>query len=289
MVDNEEETILPKTGSEKVGQESAVITPEKIRILFGVRARTGLYQRNRHELPAQSDQTVPLASGNQRDKKGTILAYQQALAKQFMPRTVNMLMAPINGLLEYLDVRALQVTTALAPTPGEIKPELSRSEYLRLLSAAKLKQNERLYLLIKLFATTGIAVQEVPNITVEAVRSGKVVTFPNRIRKELRIPPCVQQELLEYCRENGIVSGSIFLTRSGSPISRTAISTMIQQLSKDSRVDRNKCNPRCLQKLYDDTQDNIQANVAVMLQMTYDNLLEKEQTLYGWKDVQQHV
>lgn len=30
MVDNEEETILPKTGSEKVGQESAVITPEKI-------------------------------------------------------------------------------------------------------------------------------------------------------------------------------------------------------------------------------------------------------------------
>ena len=198
-------------------------------------------------------------------------------------------MAPINGLLEYLDVRALQVTTALAPTPGEIKPELSRSEYLRLLSAAKLKQNERLYLLIKLFATTGIAVQEVPSITVEAVQSGKVVTFPNRIRKELRIPLCVQQELLEYCRENGIVSGSIFLTRSGSPISRTAISTMIQQLSKDSRVDRNKCNPRCLQKLYDDTQDNIQANVAVMLQMTYDNLLEKEQTLYGWKDVQQHV
>lgn len=217
------------------------------------------------------------------------MAYQQALAKQFMPRTVNMLMAPINGLLEYLDVRALQVTTALAPTPGEIKPELSRSEYLRLLSAAKLKQNERLYLLIKLFATTGIAVQEVPNITVEAVQSGKVVTFPNRIRKELRIPPCVQQELLEYCRGNGIVSGSIFLTRSGSPISRTAISTMIQQLSKDSRGDRNKCNPRCLQKLYDDTQDNIQANVAVMLQMTYDNLLEKEQTLYGWKDVQQHV
>ena len=289
MVDNEEETILPKTGSEKVGQESAVITPEKIEsYLDYVRGRgctNGTvmnYRRSLTKLYHWLPETKEI-------KKGTILAYQQALAKQFMPRTVNMLMAPINGLLEYLDVRALQVTTALAPTPGEIKPELSRSEYLRLLSAAKLKQNERLYLLIKLFATTGIAVQEVPNITVEAVQSGKVVTFPNRIRKELRIPPCVQQELLEYCRENGIVSGSIFLTRSGSPISRTAISTMIQQLSKDSRVDRNKCNPRCLQKLYDDTQDNIQANVAVMLQMTYDNLLEKEQTLYGWKDVQQHV
>ena len=289
MVDNEEETILPKTGSEKVGQESAVITPEKIEsYLDYVRGRgctNGTvmnYRRSLTKLYHWLPETKEI-------KKGTILAYQQALAKQFMPRTVNMLMAPINGLLEYLDVRALQVTTALAPTPGEIKPELSRSEYLRLLSAAKLKQNERLYLLIKLFATTGIAVQEVPNITVEAVQSGKVVTFPNRIRKELRIPHCVQQELLEYCRENGIVSGSIFLTRSGSPISRTAISTMIQQLSKDSRVDRNKCNPRCLQKLYDDTQDNIQANVAVMLQMTYDNLLEKEQTLYGWKDVQQHV
>ncbi len=218
-----------------------------------------------------------------------VYAYQEHLAERYTPGTVNMKMTTVNGLLDFLDLRECQVTAKLQVDKDEVKPELTRSEYLRMLAAAKANRDGRLYLLIKLFATTGIGVQEIVNVTVEAVQTGSVVTFPNRNRQEIRIPPCVQGEILSYAKENGIQSGPVFLTRQGTPLGRTSISNMVPRISKDARVEESKCTPRCLQKLYDDTQKNIRANVAVMLQMTYDRMLEQEQVIYGWEDVQQRV
>ena len=218
-----------------------------------------------------------------------VYQYQQHLAGRYTPGTVNMKMTSINGLLDFLDLRECQVTAKLPMDKDEVKPELTRSEYLRMLAAAKANGDERLYLLIKLFATTGIGVQEIVNVTVEAVETGTVVTFPNRNRQELRIPPCVRQELLLYAKENNIQFGPVFLTKQGKPLGRTSISNMVPRISKDARVEENKCTPRCLQKLYEDTQESIRANVAIMLQMTYDRMLEQEQVTYGWEDVQQRV
>ena len=67
---------------------------------------------------------------------------------------------------------------------GQIKeekppqPELSRAEYLHLLHTAKALGNEKVYLLIKLFACTGFFVKELPNLTVEAVRGTFSAAFP---------------------------------------------------------------------------------------------------------------
>ena len=59
---------------------------------------------------------------------------------------------------------------------------------------------------------------------------------------------------------------------------------MIQKLAGAARVSEEKCNPRCLRKLYLTTQDTLKQNVAVLLQMTYDRMLEQEQDTYGWDE-----
>lgn len=212
--------------------------------------------------------------------------YQEYLIRKYTSRTVNMKMTAINGILGFLDLREYQSTVKASVDDTAIQPELSRNEYLRMLSAAKAIGDERLYLIIKLFGTTGIAVQEFDKVTVEAVRSGTIVTFPNRNRLALRIPACVQSELLEYAKEKGVKSGPIFLTREGRPLGRTTLSNMVPHIARYAKVEENKCTPRCLQKLYAETWDTIKSNVNVMLQMTYDKLLEQEQVIYGWQDVQ---
>lgn len=212
--------------------------------------------------------------------------YQEYLIGKYTSRTVNMKMTAINGILGFLDLREYQSTVKASVDDAAIQPELSRNEYLRMLSAAKAIGDERLYLIIKLFGTTGIAVQEFDKVTVEAVRSGTIVTFPNRNRLALRIPACVQSELLEYAKEKGVKSGPIFLTREGRPLGRTTLSNMVPHIARYAKVEENKCTPRCLQKLYAETWDTIKSNVNVMLQMTYDKLLEQEQVIYGWQDVQ---
>ena len=215
-----------------------------------------------------------------------VYEYQEYLIGKYTSRTVNMKMTAINGLLGFLDLREYQSTVKASVDDTAIQPELSRNEYLRMLSAAKAIGDERLYLIIKLFGTTGIAVQEFDKVTVEAVRSGTIVTFPNRNRLALRIPACVQSELLEYAKEKGVKSGPIFLTREGRPLGRTTLSNMVPHIARYAKVEENKCTPRCLQKLYAETWDTIKSNVNVMLQMTYDKLLEQEQVIYGWQDVQ---
>lgn len=215
-----------------------------------------------------------------------VYEYQEYLIGKYTSRTVNMKMTAINGILGFLDLREYQSTVKASVDDTAIQPELSRNEYLRMLSAAKAIGDERLYLIIKLFGTTGIAVQEFDKVTVEAVRSGTIVTFPNRNRLALRIPACVQSELLEYAKENGVKSGPIFLTREGRPLGRTTLSNMVPHIARYAKVEENKCTPRCLQKLYAETWDTIKSNVNVMLQMTYDKLLEQEQVIYGWQDVQ---
>lgn len=215
-----------------------------------------------------------------------VYEYQEYLIGKYTSRTVNMKMTSINGILGFLDLREYQSTVKASVDDAAIQPELSRNEYLRMLSAAKAIGDERLYLIIKLFGTTGIAVQEFDKVTVEAVRSGTIVTFPNRNRLALRIPACVQSELLEYAKEKGVKSGPIFLTREGRPLGRTTLSNMVPHIARYAKVEENKCTPRCLQKLYAETWDTIKSNVNVMLQMTYDKLLEQEQVIYGWQDVQ---
>lgn len=215
-----------------------------------------------------------------------VYEYQEYLIGKYTSRMVNMKMTAINGILGFLDLREYQSTVKASVDDTAIQPELSRNEYLRMLSAAKAIGDERLYLIIKLFGTTGIAVQEFDKVTVEAVRSGTIVTFPNRNRLALRIPACVQSELLEYAKEKGVKSGPIFLTREGRPLGRTTLSNMVPHIARYAKVEENKCTPRCLQKLYAETWDTIKSNVNVMLQMTYDKLLEQEQVIYGWQDVQ---
>ena len=215
-----------------------------------------------------------------------VYEYQEYLIGKYTSRTVNMKMTAINGILGFLDLREYQSTVKASVDDTAIQPELSRNEYLRMLSAAKAIGDERLYLIIKLFGTTGIAVQEFDKVTVEAVRSGTIVTFPNRNRLALRIPACVQSELLEYAKEKGVKSGPIFLTREGRPLGRTTLSNMVPHIARYAKVEENKFTPRCLQKLYAETWDTIKSNVNVMLQMTYDKLLEQEQVIYGWQDVQ---
>ena len=103
----------------------------------------------------------------------TLETWRQALlAEGYAPATVNTNISAANGLLDYLGRRDLQLTGQLE-TETAPQSELTRTEYLRLLSAARALEKERTYLLVKAIALTGAHVGELPQITVEAVQSGR--------------------------------------------------------------------------------------------------------------------
>lgn len=202
------------------------------------------------------------------------------LAQGYTARTVNAALSAANSLLDFLGQRECQLVRRLA-VADQAQPELDRREYLRLLSAARAQGNERAYLLVKVFAVTGIPVHGLPELTVEAVRANALAPEPGGQRRP--IPATLREELLAYIRRRELTGGPVFVTRSGRPLSRTAVTAAIQSLAGDAQVPPEKCNPRCLRKLCQTTLAEIEADVRRLVEQTRDQLLEQEQRLVGWE------
>lgn len=203
--------------------------------------------------------------------------------KGFSHRTVNTQMSALNSFFRYLGHREWQMDEFVRIT-GDVQPELSRTEYMRLLSAARQMGNEKTYLLIKTMGGAGVRVQEISQVTTEAVRQGSVrLDSHNGLRLRMMfIPKVLQKELMEYIEKEQIESGPVFLTRDRKPLSRTTINHYISAVSGEARVDPEKATPRCLWKMYQNVQDGIEENIHVLIRQAYEEMMEKEQMSIGW-------
>ena len=178
--------------------------------------------------------------------------------------------------------REFQVTKQL-PAEDFDTPELTRQEYVRMLQTAKILEDERAYVLTKLFATTGIAVLDLPAVTVEAVQTGHAVLKSGKKLEIIRFPASLQADLLRYARENGHPSGMIFTKKDGSAIARTQVSLFIQKLALEAKVPAEKGNIRALRQLYKTTISGIEANFDLLVRQAYERQLEMEQLSVGWE------
>ena len=216
--------------------------------------------------------------------RDTLSKYREKLlANGYAPRTVNLRISSANSLFRYLGLKEYQLDNQLRPK-NDNQPEISRSEYLRLLRTARSLGRESEYLLIKLFASTGITILEVPRVTVEAVEAGRIETQPSNNKQVLRLPRCLQKELLDYAARNGIHRGPIFLSRGGKTMSRTNNTQKIHRLCAASGVPEEKGNPRCLKKLYQTTRAAIEANFNLLVEQAMERQLEVEQATVGWRE-----
>ena len=211
----------------------------------------------------------------------TLPQWQQALLEEgYRPRTVQLFSSVVNGLLGYLGLRQMQAVPKARPPKDEKKPQLSREEYLRLLDAARALGKERTYLLVKVFGSTGLSVGELPQLTVEAVKRGYV----SLKKRNAKIHPALKRELLAYCREREIAGGAVFVTRRGKPMNRTTVTANVQGLSALARVAPEKCNPRCLRRLYHVTQARLEKDMVRLIDLAYERLMNDEQETVGWEE-----
>ncbi|WP_306488339.1 tyrosine-type recombinase/integrase [Agathobaculum sp.] len=213
----------------------------------------------------------------------TLKEWREALlAKGYAIRTVNACICEANGLLDWMDLREYQLPGQLC-LEDDVQPELTRNEYLRLLSAAKVLGKERAYLLVKVFACIGLSLQELSRLTVEAVRQSRLVVTVNGVRQIVQLPAALRDDLTGYIQRNGLSGGPVFVSRNGKVLNRTAVTATIQGLAREAQVPPEKCNPRCLRKLYHSTIDGIQANFTLLVEQAHERLLETEQLTTGWE------
>ena len=170
----------------------------------------------------------------------------------YAPTTINSMLAAINGLFHFLGwdecrVKFLKVQRRLFRDAGR---ELTRPEYDRLLETARERGQERLALLMETICATGIRGSEVRYITMEAAQRGRAeISLKGKIRTIL-LPGKLCRKLLKYARKHKTVSGEIFLTRNGIPLSRRQIWAELKRLCKYAGVEPSKVFPHNLRHLF---------------------------------------
>ena len=196
--------------------------------------------------------------------KETVLGYKSLLGSSYAVASANSMLAAANAFLRFcgwedLCVKQFKMQRQVY-CPEE--RELTREEYFRLLDAANRNRNQRLNLIIQTICATGIRVSELQYITVEALRKGEAVVNCKGKNRRIFIIPQLKKKLLRYVKEQKILSGAVFVTRSAKPISRSNIWREMKNLCEQARVSPGKVFPHNLRHLFARTFYGIEKDIA---------------------------
>ena len=177
---------------------------------------------------------------------------EHLLARKLAPATVNAKLAALNSLLGFLGLTDCRVKSVKLQHRvfRDASRELTKDEYRRLLSAAQRRGCDRLELLMETICATGVRVSEVRYITVEALQDLRAdIALKGKVRSIL-LPQKLCRKLLKYAKRHRIVSGEIFRTSSGKPMSRGQIWREMKSICKEAGVAPSKVFPHNLRHLF---------------------------------------
>jgi integrase/recombinase XerD len=202
-------------------------------------------------------------AGERAVTKEIVVAWKKELIAQgYAVRSVNSMLASVNSFLGFLGWHECKVKNIRLQrqTYCTEDKELTKAEYLRLLSASK--TNEQYNLVLQTICGTGIRVSELRYFTVEAVQSGEITVSCKSKTRTILVPGKLKKQLMNYARQRNIHSGAVFLGKSGKPLDRSSIWRQMKQLCKAAGVKESKVFPHNLRKLFARTFYGIEKDIA---------------------------
>ncbi len=202
--------------------------------------------------------------GNISLDKMQVLAYKARLIEFYAPASVNAALSSLNSFFAFMNwydlkVKSIKIQKQIFAAADR---ELTKAEYERLLSAARNKKNQRLYLLMQTICSSGIRVSELKFITVEAIIRGVAKISCKGKCRQVFLPRQLCTTLKQYAKEQKIKSGAIFITKNGNPLDRSNIWSDMKKLCRAANVPENKVFPHNLRHLFARTYYNLQKDIV---------------------------
>ena len=109
--------------------------------------------------------------------KNTIISFKEYLQAHYKTSSANSMLASLNSYFHFIGrqeycVRTFRVQKRIF---CDERREMTRSDYQKLVKAARGRGDERLCAILQTIASTGIRISELPYITAESLAQGEVV------------------------------------------------------------------------------------------------------------------
>ena len=184
--------------------------------------------------------------------KEMIIAYKGYLMKTYKITSANSMITALNRFFRFCRLHDLCIKNYKVQRQYFRKEseELTKEEYRKLAEKAEELGKTRLLLLIQTLACTGIRIRELGGLTVESVREGKIEIYNKGKWREVYLPRKLRQELMKYCKEQGITTGPVILTYNERVPDRVNVWNMLKRLAKAAGVPTSKVYPHNFRHLF---------------------------------------
>lgn len=191
------------------------------------------------------------ASGQEITKE-LMIGYKEDLRKKYKITSINSFLVAANRFFEYAGWYGLRVKTYRIQKEVFVPEnrDLSKAEYKRLVKIALQKGKKRLAMMLQTICATGIRISELGSFTAENVTDGIVEIYCKGKQRMILLPKKLQKKLLQYLRENEIVSGMVFCTSRGKAVDRSNIWKEMKLLCGEAGIPAKKAYPHNLRHLF---------------------------------------
>ena len=187
---------------------------------------------------------------NEKNLKSTLIDFKEHLQEKYKPATCNHYIVVVNKFLFFCGYEERLKKLKIQHT-SSLNNQLEEIDHKRMLRWAKNMGLDDMYLIMKLFAKSGIRVMEIKYFTVEELNWSMEIYNKGKYR-EIIIPNDLVRELRKYCRENKIRSGYIFKAPKdpSKPLSASTIWERLKRIAKRAKINPNKIHPHAWRHLF---------------------------------------
>ena len=184
--------------------------------------------------------------------KERIREYKEGLRERYKISSANSMLAAVNSFFVFLGreemkVKLFKVQKVLYSRPER---EMTEKDYEKLVRTARRCGDLSMSMLLQTIGSTGIRISELRFITVESLEVGRAEIYNKGKSRVVLLPVELSRMLKKYCREAGILTGSIFVTKHGNPVDRSNVSKKMKQLAREAGVDENRVFPHNFRHLF---------------------------------------
>lgn len=168
------------------------------------------------------------------------------------PSSINSTLSALNHMVAFMGHPELKLNFLKVQQKvfRETEKDLTKADYDKLVDKAYALNKTRLGLVLETLGATGMRVSELRYITVQAVHEGYAdIDLKSKLRTVM-LPSRLCRKLKDYCKANKIMSGEVFITRTGRSLTRQEIWREMKSLCKACKIPDSKVYPHNFRHMF---------------------------------------
>lgn len=183
--------------------------------------------------------------------KKLLFDYKSYLKSNYSTSTVNKYIIVLNKFLKFIGCDDLKLLKIKVQQRTSIDDPIWEHEHKRMLRFAKKLEMNDMYLMIKIFAFTGIRVDELKYFKVENI-DNYIKVFNKSKERKIILRDDLKREIKKYCKENKIKEGYIFRSpiKGNQMLNPSTIWRRLKKIAGAARINKNKIHAHAWRHLF---------------------------------------